>query len=382
MSAAIPKSNYARAQTFTRALPDDETLPFEIVTDYEINKASGSWIAQIRLHPDRLELANKPCSKELFAVKCSSLQVGGREHDILQLAAGNQRLHIVQMLDSFLWRDRVYLIFPSATMDARMLLQTKTNRLSRPPSALALVSQLAGLSEALHFLHSRGITHNDIRPSNVLVFDDPVEFGKLSLADMGSAFLPDRDSVDTAPAQLIGTYQAPETMIETKCSQPADMWSFGCFMLDLLVWIRHGPRAVSVFADNRVQTDWRQGFALRNDWFFECEGSRKLTPEVPQRMKELNKGVVNVISSLGAEVRVRTRTDRTAIREVLHLIEDTLLRIDPSERCTASTLASELAFISETLDMQGETGVRSCVNRLRVLPRMLRGVRAQRKKKV
>jgi len=95
-----------------------------------------------------------------------------------------------------------------------------------------LVGQLAA---GLAFLHSRGVVHRDVKPSNVLVTRE----GLLKLADFGLATdLPSRvDSSMVTPAGVIlGTphYMAPEQMDGAPATTRSDVYALGCVLLEVL----------------------------------------------------------------------------------------------------------------------------------------------------
>ena len=164
------------------------------------------------------------------------------ERDLLQ-HCGNRKLNrVVQALDSGTIRvphvqpDAVsYLIFERADGDARDAVST-TDSADHAPM-LRLAHQAAvGVSQ----LHGIGSAHQDLKPSNFLVWDGPALEGKLG--DLGCAYLrgrpapQDDDRVAGDPG-----YAAPEQLYATDYELPsahqriaADMFMFGgliCFLL-------------------------------------------------------------------------------------------------------------------------------------------------------
>lgn len=92
---------------------------------------------------------------------------------------------------------------------------------------------LAGLS----FLHTRpsgGILHRDIKGANVLVDSD----GICKLADFGASKQIQQDLVSSTDGcrSLRGTpyWMAPEVIKQTGHGRPADVWSLGCTMVEML----------------------------------------------------------------------------------------------------------------------------------------------------
>ncbi len=91
------------------------------------------------------------------------------------------------------------------------------------------------LAEAVHYAHSRGIIHRDIKPHNIMIDDD----GEPYLMDFGLARLEtDRDKITKAGA-VIGTpaYMAPEQASSKKTDQVgplSDQYSLGAVLYELL----------------------------------------------------------------------------------------------------------------------------------------------------
>ena len=78
------------------------------------------------------------------------------------------------------------------------------------PSYPALCRGLAGVADALHVLHERGVIHRDVKPSNILVTDD----GRMVLADFGLARSLEDERM-TRTGQALGTplYMSPEQIL-------------------------------------------------------------------------------------------------------------------------------------------------------------------------
>jgi serine/threonine protein kinase len=96
--------------------------------------------------------------------------------------------------------------------------------------------------------------HGDLKPENILRFYKPGELvGTLRISDVGLA---KRHSVatsfrDCASATKFATvaYEPPEAVIrlDAPTSRLYDIWSFGCIMLEFVVWLLYGGEGLETF---------------------------------------------------------------------------------------------------------------------------------------
>jgi serine/threonine-protein kinase len=93
-------------------------------------------------------------------------------------------------------------------------------------SALQIVQEVA---LALHYAHSEGVTHRDVKPANILLTPE----GKAKLADFGIARL-DQSHL-TLPGRLLGSpaYMAPEQMKGEKVDGRSDLFALGVVLYRL-----------------------------------------------------------------------------------------------------------------------------------------------------
>ncbi|MDY7541020.1 MULTISPECIES: serine/threonine-protein kinase [unclassified Cryobacterium] len=125
-----------------------------------------------------------------------------------------------------------------------------------PRSEVATIG--ADLSEALHYVHERGIIHRDIKPANVLLAPSgfPGRAAHAKLADFGIARLVDATRL-TATGSFLGTagYLSPEQALGTTIGAPSDVYSLGLVLLECLTGERAYPGTAIESAMARLQRD-------------------------------------------------------------------------------------------------------------------------------
>ena len=94
-------------------------------------------------------------------------------------------------------------------------------------TALQLTQEVA---EALHYAHSQGVVHRDIKPGNILVTTD----GHAKITDFGVAKLD--QAVLTLPGRLVGSpaYMAPEQLSHDVVDARSDLFSLGVVLYCML----------------------------------------------------------------------------------------------------------------------------------------------------
>lgn len=129
---------------------------------------------------------------------------------------------------------------------------TLSARIAEGPLPTADVAALAAeLGEALHVVHSSGVVHRDVKPSNVLLASPHLPGGRprAKLADFGIALLLDSARV-TTPGTIIGTaaYLAPEQVEGRDPSPASDVYALGLVLLEALTGERAYPNTDGVGA--------------------------------------------------------------------------------------------------------------------------------------
>ncbi|MDF5754736.1 serine/threonine-protein kinase [Spongiactinospora sp. TRM90649] len=126
---------------------------------------------------------------------------------------------VITVFDVVTEDDRPWIVME--LLQARSLEQLIREEGALPPRKVAEIGrQVLG---ALRAVHSKGILHRDVKPSNVLVTHD-----RAVLTDFGLAAL-EGDASITQAGIVLGSagYIAPERVLGDKASPAADLWSLG-----------------------------------------------------------------------------------------------------------------------------------------------------------
>ena len=162
-------------------------------------------------------------------------------------------------LASWTKQNQSFILFPLASSNFETYMRShRRPRLDRD-FVQWLLEQIAGLADALAKLHGPplcrtdvsdgtdlnnpirvGFNH-DLKPANILMFEDR-DGTILKWCDFGSGRISTviRD-VDSSPCTSNpGTgdpaYSPPELLTKGTSSRPKDIWSFGCILLEILLW--------------------------------------------------------------------------------------------------------------------------------------------------
>ncbi len=228
------------------------------------------------------------------AVKLYPPGVGGpdraRQRSELALLAQLHHPNLVVLYDAGEDSGRAYLVMEFVDGP------TLAEQLRAGPMQAGEVSRLgAELGYALAYVHSRGITHRDVKPANVLMGGRPM------LTDFGIARLVDAARV-TQTGYLIGTpaYLAPEQVSGGPVGMPADVYALGLVLLEALTGRREfdgdGPEAA--FARLSRQPSVPEGLPGLTDLLGEMTAldpaDRPTAGEVSERLRESASGLDDV----------------------------------------------------------------------------------------
>ncbi|KAJ8132026.1 hypothetical protein O1611_g1593 [Lasiodiplodia mahajangana] len=234
--------------------------------------------------------------------------------------------HLIQPIAAYQRGSDRCFIFPSARGDnlSDYWREHESHRKDRD-SLRWLIGQFVGLLSALELLHKEKCRHGDMKPENILWFKDVQNRGTLKIADTRLAVFHDRGMATTTPSGTF-RYEPPE-MDETRGqkssrSRQHDIWSMGCIIVELLVWLMCGYNGVRSFRERTPYYFW----------------SKKVDPSTRKTSYHVDDYVVACLDAMKKELK-----DNTAYMALLRLVQDRFLVVSVSEDYVSSPVDREIA---------------------------------------
>lgn len=91
--------------------------------------------------------------------------------------------------------------------------------------------------KGLHFLHSHSVLHRDLKSGNVLLSKD---FDVAKVCDIGLSHMMGNTSLSPPAAQATFAYAAPEMLLNLRCNEKADIFSYGVLLWEIIT--QEAPR--------------------------------------------------------------------------------------------------------------------------------------------
>ncbi|KAJ4328820.1 hypothetical protein N0V84_000607 [Fusarium piperis] len=130
----------------------------------------------------------------------------------------------------------------------------KVRPLRKPEMMSWMINQMRGLCHALSILHHEHRRHGDIKPENILLFEEGGYKGTLRIADVGLAKFhaeatERRVLLKQITKTMTGTtrYLSPEFVHKDQIPRVFDVWALGCVFIEFLIWTLHGYKRLSDF---------------------------------------------------------------------------------------------------------------------------------------
>ena len=124
--------------------------------------------------------------------------------------------NILNSLDVVLEKRQLKIIYYKADCDLRKLIGKIKN----------YKNVLFQLAEGINFLHSKNILHGDIKPENILKFNNTYK-----LTDFGYAKILNHNYIDVTLYTKL--YRPPE-IYSNRCYLKSDMWALGCTFYEII----------------------------------------------------------------------------------------------------------------------------------------------------
>lgn len=256
--------------------------------------------------------------------------------------------HITQSFATFSQGKNSYIMFPWADGGDLVNFWNQKNLEPRTHQlAVWCLRQMLGLAEALEFLHNQiggqaNFRHGDLKPGNILHFPTGGRYGTLKIADFGISRIHELGTLQrqgpTMTRATTPSYEAPEAVFaKGPRSRKYDIWSLGCIFLEFTIWFMRDWAAVENFSLARRSTP---GGEVEFPHFYQESASKA------EGSTEVHPAVVDNILGLR---RLAEGAEGTVFRDLLHIIEFKLLRIEVEDRVDAKTLCEQLTAVLNRL---------------------------------
>ena len=200
---------------------------------------------------------------------------------------------------------------------------------------------MLGLASALEALHEVNCRHGDLKPDNILNFKNDKGESVLVIADLGvskfhnvvTGLRPD----ETRTKATTPSYEGPEVYEHegkgVARSRTYDIWSMGCIFLEFAIWLLYDCKAILSFRDSRDSPD------------------RRFYTETGTGRAKRHAKVSEALDTLRQDPRCE---GKTALHDLLDLIDNHLLLINVESRCLAKGLRASLHEIVDKAEKNSQ----------------------------
>eukprot|EP00249_Psilotum_nudum_P023541 c28917_g1_i2 orf=630-3848(+) len=175
-------------------------------------------------------IKNQPAYYHQALVEISILNMLNHKYD------PEDKHHIVRILDHFVYRGHLCIVFEMLGVNLYELL--KVNSL-RGISLNLLRLFTKQILAALIVLRDASVIHCDLKPENILLTTS-LQSAEIKLIDFGSACLENRTVYSYIQSRF---YRSPEVVLGHPYNSTIDMWSFGCVAAELFLGLPLFPAA-------------------------------------------------------------------------------------------------------------------------------------------
>ncbi|KAI0469250.1 hypothetical protein F4859DRAFT_487482 [Xylaria cf. heliscus] len=334
--------------SFFYELEPKQPLPFKALADTSLGSGHFGSVYKIEIPKSHLEEQNAAGYLEV-ALKCLGMPSGTekdkyfkRETETLEKMKGLNHPHLIRAHSAYHRGADMGFVFPYANGGSLARFWKHNNPTSGTEVVSWALAQMKGLAEGLEQLHHKNTRHGDIKPQNILIFEDSESKIKtLVIADVGiskyHAFYTSQRNNSTTAKYGSRRYWAPEVeenrLDEGEArkrprSRRYDVWSFGCVLLEFIFWLHSGAEGLENFiaasSVNQQEACFWEGESLR--------------PVITNSIKQLEK----LLSPKNPEC--------TALKDILNLVQNDLLtRVDV--RADSATVSGRIRSIQSQFSL-------------------------------
>ena len=265
------------------------------------------------------------------------------------------RDNITQLQGVFERGNTLYLLLPWAD---RGSLHDVLGEGPTPEWSLRLFKeQVSALVGALALLHMINCRHGDLKPNNILIFNNDRGEMQFRIADFGLATVHEhatsaRDQ-STTPMTGAQRYEPPEVSRNHEgrneaWSRKYDIWSLGCILLEFIICARDGAESLKKFNEElgprRVETFWKRG----------SDGRFQVHPVVVDRIERMKKDLSRNTNSIqnqtnATQSQTDLHQDQGYFKELLTKVETRMLVIETTSKggTTETCRATALVLFAE-----------------------------------
>lgn len=259
------------------------------------------------------------------------VKVFANEANMLKEMNTGSNDHILRFITAFTKGDlpkfkHYYLLFEWADGGSlEDLFEQHGTPILNAPLVKLMVRQLGGLAAALKKTHDAKIRHGDLKPLNILRFrptDDNI-IGTLKIGDWGlaryhpeSTALRDKKGLHTTTKYFTRFYEPPEVELGLLLGRQYDVWSMGCIILEVVVWLLYGLEGLKQFRDEVG------GYSTERVPCYEIVPEAEAGPGI--REGRVRSVVVEWMNHMANEP---VCNEKTALGVLLRLVQDRLLII-------------------------------------------------------
>lgn len=220
-----------------------------------------------------------------------------RHRHIITLVDWYETSHSMELLMSPVANDNLMDFLNAAGQPG----QHVTEPVARKASIIDQVARwMSCLSSALDYMHSKGVTHGDIKPHNVLIRGRQAWLGDFGTAEFETEYATGPGS---AARWLTPVYSAPEAENEGPRRRSVDIWSLGCVLLEVCTWLAgYQIQSLRDFRGSAKSQPYYVNFDSTLFWIRELHCSFELQEKL--RVKEYMLGALLAMLVIEPDARI------------------------------------------------------------------------------